>query len=366
MASGTVVRQGHEALVNGYGVMQRRAAAATLRRISSLWVQLDTADLSGSWTAGLGTAMVRALSAGQLLAASSGQPYVDAMVAADELSSDYMEGATRVNASALSGVASDGRALDSLLYLPLIRTKTLLGGGMSLSEAMLSGWASMQRMVLSEVADAGNSSSGLAMVANRTVTGYVRCIRAGACARCAILAGRWYRYDAGFQRHKRCACYGAPATDARRGRLTSANSFFNSLSSAEQNRRFTVSGAQAIRDGADLNQIVNSRRGITTIGSSVDEQGLTHRGSSPFTDVYGRRVQVTSEGTTRRGSYYQQARADAEARLGTRFARGGADLEQGLPSFRLRAPRLTPGEIYRLTEDRDELIRLLKRFGYLL
>jgi hypothetical protein len=58
-------------------------------------------------------------------------------------------------------------------------------------------------------------------------------------------------------------------------------------------------------------------------------------------------------------------RREAEQRTGQRFARTGADVEQGLPRFHLRTPRLTPGEILRLSEDRDELIRMLKRFGYL-
>jgi hypothetical protein len=59
-------------------------------------------------------------------------------------------------------------------------------------------------------------------------------------------------------------------------------------------------------------------------------------------------------------------RREAEQRLGYRFARSGGDLEQGLPRFQLRTPRLMPSELYRLAEDRAELIRLLKRFGYLL
>lgn len=366
MADTAVAVQGREALVQGYGVLQRRASAATLRQISLLWQHLDTADLSGSWTSGIGTAMVRALGAGQLVAASSSQPYVDAVVAADGLPSDYAPGASRVNIAAFSGTASDGRPLDSLLYQPIIRTKTFLSGGMTLQQSMLGGLMDLQRMVASEVADAGNAASGVAMVANRTVTGYVRCVRSGACARCVILAGWVYRYNADFQRHKRCACYGVPSTKAYKGSATNGLQFFRGLNRAEQDRRFGVGGAQAIRDGADLNQVVNARRGVTTIGSTVDSSGLTHRGPLQSVDVYGRRVETTREGTSSRGSYFQQARAEAEARNGARYARSAADLKQGLPRFKLQAPRLTPGEIYNLTEDREQLIRLLRQFGYLL
>ncbi|MCX4596096.1 hypothetical protein OG819_42545 [Streptomyces sp. NBC_01549] len=342
-----VVTQAHAAIVDAYGRSQQRAVIQTTVTMERLWKRLAAADLSASWLQGLGAAMVRAVSAGQLVAASTGQPYIEAMVRMDGLSNDYLEQAARVDARSFSGVAADGRTLDSLLYLPVIRTKTLIGGGLTLQEAMLSGQAQLLRMATSEVADAGRGAAGVAMVANRSVTGYVRQVRAGACARCAILAGRWYRWNADFQRHKRCQCYGVPATEARPGRHTNPMSFFNGLSRAEQDRRFTIGGAEAIRNGADIYKVVNAGRSTMTL------------------DAYGKKVVSTLEGTTRRGEFYQQMRREAEQKTGQRFARTGADVEQGLPRFHLKTPRLTPGEILRLSEDRDELIRMLKRFGYL-
>ncbi|RRQ81724.1 hypothetical protein [Streptomyces griseofuscus] len=316
-------------------------------QVERLWRELSTADLSASWLSGIGPAVVRAVAAGQLLAASTGQTYVDAMVAADGLSSGYRPDASRVNARAFSGVAADGRTLDSLLYLPVIRTKTLIKGGLTLQEAMLGGLTSLQRMVASEVADAGLGAAGVAMVGNRTVTGYIRTVRPGACARCVILAGRWYRWSADFQRHKRCQCYGVPSTKSRPGRHTDPLGFFRSLSRAEQDRRFGAGGAQAIRDGADIYKVVNASRGVQTL------------------DAYGRKVVATLEGVTKRGDFYQNIRRETEQKLGVRFARTGADVEQGLPRFHLKTPRLMPAELYRLAEDRDELIGLLRRFGYL-
>jgi hypothetical protein len=342
-----VVTQAHADIVAAYGRSQQRAVIQTTVTMERLWKRLAAADLSASWLQGLGAAMVRAVSAGQLVAASTGQPYIEAMVRMDGLSSDYLEQAARVDARSLSGVAADGRTLDSLLYLPVIRTKTLIGGGLTVQEAMLAGQAQLLRMAASEVADAGRGAAGVAMVANRSVTGYVRTVRSGACARCAILAGRWYRWNADFQRHKRCQCYGTPATEARPGRRTNPMSFFNGLSRAEQDRRFTIGGAEAIRNGADIYKVVNAGRSTVTL------------------DAYGKKVVSTLEGTTRRGEFFQQMRREAEQRTGQRFARGRADVEQGLPRFHLKTPRLTPGEILRLSEDRDELIRMLKRFGYL-
>jgi hypothetical protein len=124
-------------------------------------------------------------------------------------------------------------------------------------------------------------------------------------------------------------------------------SFFQGLSRAEQDRRFTIGGAEAIRNGADIYSVVNAGRSTITL------------------DAYGKKVVATLEGTTKRGAFYQQMLREAEQRTGQRFARNGYDLERGLPRFHLRTPRLTPGEILRLSDDRNELIRLLRRFGYL-
>jgi hypothetical protein len=342
-----VETQAHEDIVTAYGVAQRRAVLQTTIAVEKLWKRLQTNDLSGSWLHGLGPAMMRAVAAGQLAAASTGQPYVEAMVRADGLGNDYTDGATRVSPREFSGTAADGRTLDSLLYLPVIRTKTLIGNGLTLQEAMTSGLFQLQQIVASEVADAGRGAAGVAMVANRRVTGYVRMVRAGACSRCVILAGRWYRYNADFQRHRRCQCYATPATDARPGRHTDPMGFFSSLSRAEQDRRFGLGGAEAIRNGADIYSVVNAGRSTITL------------------DAYGKKVVATLEGTTRRGDFYRQMLREAEKKTGQRFARSRVDVEQGLPKFQLRTPRLTPNEIYRLSEDRNELVRLLKRFGYL-
>ena len=337
------------AIIAAYGATQRRAAMQTSITVQRLWAELSTSDLSGSWLRGVGPAIVRAVAAGQMAAAMPGQQYVDAMVAADGLDQDYPEGITRVNARAVTGIAADGRPLDSLLYLPVIRTKTLLKGGLTLQQAMTGGLVHLQRMANSEVLDAGRGSAGIAMAANRTVTGYIRMIRPGACSRCAILAGRWYRYDADFDRHKHCMCYGVPASSERSGRsrLTDPMRFFHSLTRAEQDRRFTAGGARAIRDGADIYSVVNASRSVQTL------------------DAYGRKVVATLEGTTRRGDFYRRMLRDAEQRTGQRFARSMTDVEMGLPRFTLKTPRLMPGEIYNLAQDRADLIRLLRRFGYL-
>ena len=655
---------GQADVVATYGVMQRRAVVQTSATVARLWAELNGSDLDASWSSGLGMAVSRAVAAGQLVAASTGQAYVDAAVAAQGESSRYEPEAKTVVARQFSNTASDGRDLATLLYEPIIRTKTLLKSGVTLQESMLGGLMSMQRIVDSEIADAGRGAASVAMTGNRAVVGYLRQVRAGACARCVLLAGRWYRYNADFQRHKRCfpagvmvsgpqtlaatrrwyegelvvlttasgqelpatgnhpvltsrgwvaanliqegdevvrslrpqgasplvvpdhqqmpariedvwaaesvagvlrgvptsaedfhgdgghgevdvvganrflwgeaepsfgevlseegfsigmqgavgvplatqrgqfegvsgdwlpsdglvggfgesglplgahlghaegiglglvaevhaslremasyygahdavavgdgllalssligggnfdqredydlprwdalgtpgsvedaatdarvgqdlleglagqveldrvvdvrklswsghvydlnssegwfsanglivsncQCYGVPATKDRFPNHLNPKSFFDGLSRSEQDRRFGVADSQAIRDGADIYSVVNAHRGVSTI------------------EAYGGRVRRTTEGTSRHGDYYLTARSQAERDTGIRFAHSTAEVERGLPQFRLRAPRLMPAQIYRLTEDRLELIRLLRRYGYL-
>lgn len=91
--------------------------------------------------------------------------------------------------------------------------------------------------------------------------------------------------------------------------------YFKSLDEAEQDRIFTKAGAQAIRDGADISQVVNARSGMTPNGN------------------------FTVSGT--RG-------------------RAGAGLKRG-------QRRMTPESIYpQANGSRDRAIELLKEHGYIL
>lgn len=102
-------------------------------------------------------------------------------------------------------------------------------------------------------------------MARRHVAGYVRMLVPPSCSRCVVLAGNFYRFNAGFERHPRCDCRHIPAAEALAGDLAlDTRAYFDSLSEAEQRRVFTVAGAEAIRDGADIGRVVNARRGMYT------------------------------------------------------------------------------------------------------
>jgi hypothetical protein len=337
-------------LAEAYYVAQARLTRSAVNRVQVLWRELDSRDLTGSWEALVGPGVVDAVAAGQLAAAAQADPYLDAVETADGGEPD---GSARIRAATFAGHASDGRALDTLLYLPVITTKQGIAAGLSDVDAMMRGLNQLLRMAATQVTDAGRTAVGAGIAGRRTIQGYIRIAAAPCCARCAILSGKEFGWNRGFQRHPRCDCIHMPATLIARGRggrgrpalpdrpgmVTNAGDYFRSLSRREQDRIFTVAGARAIRDGADITSIVNARRGMYAASA------------------YGRRLRATREGATTRGAFYRSERARA-------IARGQVPATIGR-AYRLRTPRLMPEEIYRLAGSRDEAIAMLRRFGYI-
>ncbi|WP_254407233.1 hypothetical protein [Streptomyces sp. GMY02] len=317
---------------------QQRIVRRAADRVQSLWRQLDPRDLDASWAA-IAPLLTSAVADGQRDAAGQADGYVAAVLAADGADSEP-EGT--VSPAAFAGTAADGRPLRSLFYEPLIDVKWNRAQGVAARESLLSGLNALLRAAATEAADAGRTAAGASIAGNRTIQGYIRVVNPPACARCIILAGVEYGWNAGFQRHPRCDCVHMPATLIARGRhhrgAFSPKAYFDSLSEREQARIFTRDGAQAVRDGASLASVVNARRGMYTA------------------DAYGQRVRATRDSTTRRGAFYRQERQRAIQRgLIPRSGRG----------FRLMTPRLLPEEIYRLAGSRAEAIAMLRRFGYL-
>lgn len=311
-----------------YYRQQARVAQLTVAAVERAWAGLDRANLSQSYATGAGPAMVSALTAGQQLAASTGQSYVAAAVDAQ---GGVSQASGALVPTAFAGVAADGRSLASLLYLPVVGAKLDIASGSSVDAAMASALSHLSMLVDTEVADAGRSAVSTAMTSDRKVHGYVRMVSGSACSRCIILAGRFYRYNAGFQRHPHDQCTSIPAIENAPDLRTDPHAFFDNMSKAEQNARFGAADAEAIRSGADMFQVVNAHRGVYTAG-----------------DVFGRSVQATSEGVTKRGIAGQRMRAN-------------------LPAGRPQGLRLTVAQISKdAGEDRDLAISLLKKYGYLI
>lgn len=140
------------------------------------------------------------------------------------------------------------------------------------------------RLVASLVQDAGRTAESVATTVRPRV-GFVRYLSPPSCARCAVLAGRVYRYSSGFLRHPGCDCVMIPTSLAnpaffhdpvellREGQVTG-------LSKADQT---------AIRDGADFGQIVNVR--LRKAGLRQSGRVLARRGRPTPEGIY---AQATS------------------------------------------------------------------------
>jgi hypothetical protein len=273
-----------------------RLAARLRREARQAWRQVDPARISATWAAQI-PALLAALTAGQRAAASTADGYLDAQ---------DLPGAARVNPAAFAGVASDGRDLRSLFSMPGIVTLQAIAAGHSLGRAMAAGGALAELAAHTQVADAGRVAD-LTGMAGRGSPGFVRMVVGETCSRCIVLAGRWYRWNAGFNRHPKCDCVGIPAAENDIDLRTDPKKVFGSMTAAEQDKVFTQAAAQAIRDGADIGKVVNARRGMQTA---------------------------------------------ADGRLYTTEAAG-------------KRPRLMPEQIFREAKDRDDAVRLLRLHGYI-
>lgn len=314
---------------------RRKLIEAIAAEARKAWRALSPADLNGSW-AQQAPALLLALSGAQLAAARDADSYLDDVLAAQDID-PAAQGA--IAARSLAGIASDGRELGTLLDRPVIATKAAIGDGATMAMSLATGYAALDMIVRTQVADAGRVADQVAMTARRGTSGYVRMVVGATCSRCIVLAGKFYRWNTGFQRHPNCDCVHIPSREAIAGDVElSPRKKFDSMSAEQQDKAFTKAGAEAIRLGADPAQVVNGRRGMQTAS------------------VFGRDVQITTEGTTIRGV--------AGTRLGVR--------ETGIKSGgeryrRSRPPRLMPESILQAANgNRDEAIRLLKRFGYII
>lgn len=277
---------------------------------TDLWSEVGLSDLTDSWVRQL-PALTSVLSGVQAKAAAAGASYGAATLAQQGL---YEAPQHFVDPQAFAGVASDGRPLASLLYAPVPHTKALIAGGMAPEQALEQGGKFLTTIARTQVADAGRGAAGVDM-ATRKRTGFIRMLNPPSCSRCSILAGRFYRWNSGFDRHPRCDCiHVQTSVDAAKteGLMHDPYEYFHSLSAKDQDRIYTKAGAQAVRDGGDIFQVVNARRGMKPGGL------------------------LTTEGTSKRGN----------------FGKNG--------------PRLTPEAIYGKGLSREATLKELERYGYIL
>lgn len=302
--------------------------AAVLLALQNLWRQFDPGNINASFAAIL-EQLATAVAAGQVAAAQRADRYVPALLG--ELGMGDGQPAGSLRPQGFIGSSSGLTLAETLDTARLRALRTAAEGG----DAAAAGLGLLQGIAQTQVEDAARLATSTGIAVRPWVTGWVRMIHPGACDRCILLAGRFYLWSEGFPRHDGCRCKHIPADEDVAGDLrTDADAYFRSLTQAEQDKAFGKARAQAIRDGADLSQVVNSRSGVTTA------------------QVYGQRLRITASGTTRRGAFGQSMR-DLAKRDGSRYRVS-------------KTPRLTPESIYKIAEDRDDAIRLLRFYRYTL
>lgn len=217
------------------------------------------------------------VAAGQLVRAVQAAAYLAALT--DEFGMAAPQ--ATLQPRAIAGVSADGRALEAVLGFAAVRAWTMLDAGADYATANTSGAASLTRIVANETTQAGINAESVGMVGQPEMVGYVRLLNTPSCGRCAILAGKWFKWNDGFDRHPGCDCVHVPAADqadAMSGKppwsanlVNDPKAYFDSLSTAEQNRYFGKAEATAIRDGADMNKTVNltTRKKRRSSGLSV-------------------------------------------------------------------------------------------------
>ena len=278
------------------------------------------------------TATATVVAAFQVLAARDALNGVESMI--EEQGFEAPPAAT-VAVAAFAGTASDGRGLGSLLD----QAKTDYQFGL---------------MVATQLKDIGRMAGATSIATRPAITGYTRMLNPPSCSRCAVLAGKFYRWNTGFQRHPGCDCIHVPtrneASAQSEGLISNPDDYFQSLSSVEQDRIFTKAGAESIRMGADISQVVNARRGMQMAGETVTAVrtvngremivNLRRRQAVP-SQIGGRDAYTTSEGITARGRSNNK--------------RLGRNLDA----------RLMPETILSAATDRDDALRLLKLNGFI-
>lgn len=211
-----------------------------------------------------------------------------------------------------------------------------------LTEEMMAG---LDLFVKSELIASGADAASVEVVYEPAWDNFVRVLDLPSCDRCVVLAGRIYRDLAGFPRHPNCDCQHWPVaswaeaeaaglvTDPmvafERGQIGGYRTLPDGSTRFESS--LSIADTRAVRDGADLQAVVNAKR-----GGGRRPKGMTNTVTA---EIFGRTVKATLEGTTKRGEWRRK--------------------HPNLPI------RLRPESIYEHATDRADALRLLRIYGYL-
>lgn len=319
MAVTTTTGEAAVAVAASHQARRTAIRATQMAAIIAAWRSIDPENIVRDWTQGrVGERIYVLISIAQQIFADDSRAYVNRALGGE----GYVATGPALNSRGFAGIASDGRDLETLLQGAPIRAAAARRRGESPQKAMLRGEMWLRMVAETQMADQGRAADSVAIAttdarrerreriqrALQTTTlspereadierrlrgkqdavmaansdpqpeaetsgarpgprgvgvkvGYIRMLTPPSCSRCVVLAGRWYRWNKGFERHPMCDCEHIPAVEAIAGDVTvDPDAYFASLSRADQDIYFGKANAEAIRSGADIGRVVNAQR----------------------------------------------------------------------------------------------------------
>lgn len=354
----TTVRSAAVSYYRDLSSLSFQAGTLTLRR----WRKVARGDLSRSWLSMLPDAAAVLVGA-QTVAAELADPYLSAVLG------DGGAG-QQVNVEAFAGMTPESMPVESLLYLPAIDAKQRIATGASPGAAVRLAEKSLAMYVRSTIADAGRLSTAAGMASRRHASGFYRMLRPPSCARCAILAGKFFRWNQGFARHPHCDCVHIPTAEADDSLLFDARQAID----AGQVTGLTAGQVDAIHLGANPAQVVNARRGMYVAGGRTFTTEATTRQGVAGARILARDIDRALGRNVATKTYenyafdrlkaLEYARQFRRGKTYTRLTKSG---RPQVYAYRYtRTPRPTAEQLVADATSRDEAIRLLTNFGYIL
>jgi hypothetical protein len=236
-------------------------AVTAAREVGKQWRGMGP-DFDLSWL-DVGEAVFSTTLAAQTAAAESGLAYVPAVLGDQDIDAPAV---AQVNPERFAGGTRDGRPVESLLHGAVYQAKTAVAGGLATREALRQAGGWLQDVVMDAVRDANRQAVAADITTRPRVQGWVRMLNPPSCKFCVTLAGKFFRWNQGFQSHPHCDCRHIPSREAVAGDLTvDPYAYFRSLDQTTQDRLWGKADAQAIRDGGDMYRVVNTRsRGLAS------------------------------------------------------------------------------------------------------
>ncbi len=311
-------------VAKAYARRLQRERDDALGSIAVSWSRM-TSDFDASWQQ-VRPAVISTLLAAQLEVARAADEFVPEVVKVTAPRAAVAE--YGVSLAAWRGLAGDGRSVETLASGAVIQAKRAVQKGFTVPQALSLGGRWLDKAMGTVLSDTHRGVEQMG-AHSRRVGRYVRMVAGrSTCGRCVILAGRIYRTQQAFERHPSCDCVHVPAAENVAGDLmTNPGDYLDSLSDDELAKTLgSKANAEAYRDGADVNQLINAYR----------RKGAVYKAQD---------FRATTEGLTRRGWARQSM---STAGLGW------------------NAPRLMPSSIYELATSREDAIRLLRTYGWIL